>query len=405
MSFLYAIIRVNNSDNLQLIRQYLDNGNTSPTETELLEYFNYATSLSEPYSSDLPFITKDNNGNYKRLLQASIKERRDAYTMQVMSQEMRNRYDIVALSHRYGGFTHIDWNFNEDISFHIYTNFGYGVVSVFNSTYKYKGIILAPYSYYVKYKNSTYASVIKCTNSYKLEYSEWERVMNDCLYFYNAIVSGSEHFIFNWITSHLTQMVSGLENFLKKDSYDFFLCSDNNSHISSMATVTGDDFWIVKSTKIANCLYFINNIKELPQQIDINSFITRLINVCKEFKPSLCEKISLTQTKVNAEKNNYERLCQSGDYPLYIKLRDKYLLRWCSNKFKTIWFLMHYYKRYQPNYDYKQLRIRIETVLQLVKDVAIALQNLRNIEYFLKTLEDNLQTMNSLLLENQNYSV
>lgn len=401
MSFLYAIIRNNYTDNLQLITQYLDNSNTSPTETELLEYFNYATSLSEAYCSCLPFIPKDKNGNYKRLLQESRKERRDAYTMQVLSQEMRNRYDIVALSHRYGGFTHIDWNFNEDISFHIYTNFGYGIVSVFNSTFKYKNIILAPYSYYVKYRNSTYASVIKCTNSYKLEYSEWERVMRDCLSFYNAVVSGSEHYIFNWITFHLTQMVGGLEDFLKRDSYHFYLCSDNYSYVSSMATVTGDDFWIVKSTKIANCLLFINNIKELPHQININSFIARLINVCKEFKPSLCEKISLTQTKVNAEKNNYERLCKSGDYPLYIKLRDKYILRWYSDKFKTIRLLIHYYKRYQTNYDYKQLRKRIETVLLLEKDVAIALQSLRTIEYFLKTLEDNLQTMNNLLLENQ----
>ena len=110
----------------------------------------------------------------------------------------------------------INWKFNDDISFLISTNFGYGLSSFFYAIFKYKDLILAPYSFYVKYKNSTFASVTRCTYEYSLNYDSWNSVMTDCLDFYNAIVSKDSKYVFTWLDNQLNEMVSGLESAYKK---------------------------------------------------------------------------------------------------------------------------------------------------------------------------------------------
>lgn len=80
--------------------------------------------------------------------------------------------------------------------------------SFFYSKYFLKGIMLAPYSFYVKYKRSNYASVIKCTYEYDVNYNSWTKVMDDCISFYNAVVFNNENHIFEWLTNHLNIITS-----------------------------------------------------------------------------------------------------------------------------------------------------------------------------------------------------
>ena len=316
--------------------------------------------------------------------------------MQEAIKKVRENYSIVAHSHRYGGFNHFDWNFGENITFHIYTNFGYGSNSDFNSTFKYKNTILAPYSYYVKYRNSDYASVVSCTHQYRLKYEEWYQVMKDCLEFYNAIVNKEEKYVFEWIDNQLSIMVAGLEEFVNCNEYHFF-DEKWNYRVSKMALITEDDFWAVKSKKIANSLAFVKNIKKLPIEINNQSYIDRLVNLCKKFDPLLNDKIIKTRNIVKIKEMQLEFLKNNDDYRIYDRIKEKYYWKkqWdiSANQFKMIWFLMHFFKRFNYKYDKSNIRERIILLKKRIDDVNKAKSDLEREKTFLSNLEKNLEIM------------
>lgn len=322
MVYVYAIVRnPQNPKILTKIQSYVD-PNQYATDAELCKFFQYAVSLSGSYCSFLPEIKLNelkSDANSRDI-------RNQAYNLQKKIYEIRVNNDVVAISHRFGGFRHFDCFFGENISFHIYTNFGFGCVSEFNSSFKYKDVILAPYSYYVKYKNSTYASVTKCTYSYKLVYEEWNHLMDDCLSFYYAILNQDEHYVFTWLNQQLGIMVTSLEQFVDGTSFLFYDEWENIplNLVSSQANIVGDDFWIIKSKKIANSLEFVQNIKKLPVQINSDAFINRLFALCNRFLPKLEEKINSLQYLIESIQAEIDEYCADNDYIFYNKIFTKY---------------------------------------------------------------------------------
>jgi len=189
MAYIYAIIKEDNGT----LRNVSYNISTQENVSihELCNYHDYAPRMDEQYGSCLEKISEKNLNSVNRAI------RKEAVEFERASQKIRLEYrSIIAQSHRRGGWYGINWNFNENISFLIETNFGYGSVSYFYAKFKYKNILLTPYSFYVKYKNSTYASVIKCTYEYHVCYESWQQVMSDCIAFYNAIVFNDKAYIF-----------------------------------------------------------------------------------------------------------------------------------------------------------------------------------------------------------------
>lgn len=394
MPYVYAIIREDDNLHLRLIKKNISKPQNISNNV-LAKYFNYAISLSEAYCSCLPQTTPNKIGLMK-------KHRMDAFAMETTIKKIQSEHNVVAISHRYGGFTHFDWDFGENITIHIYTNFGYGNASDFTSTFKYKDIILAPYSYYVKYKNSTFASVVRCTNSYYLDYDEWYKVMTDCLAFYNAIIRGNETYIFNWLNNHLSTMITGLERFITLNCYNFYDAYENN-HVSKMAFVSGDDFWIIKAKKIARSIEFIENIKVLPVEIDTKNYINRLLTLWNSFLPKLEEKIIKTKKLLNEEKSYLQVLKESGDYPLYNKLYNKYYWKksWYQpeNNLKMIWFLMHLLKRINPQYNVKEIRTHFSPLNSLIEKVNAQTNKVSNITFLYESLKEEFEFMQNQMEE------
>ena len=395
MWYIYAIIRNKDSKKLKLIKEEIKIPKNIGDDV-LCRFYDYAISLSEAYSSCLPEIPNPHSAAFN----VTKKYRLEAYAMCEISKKIKENYDVVAISHRHGGFTHINWNFGENVSFHIYTNFGYGSVSDFNSTFMYKDIILAPYSYYVKYRYSTYASVVSCTNCYHLNYQEWEQVMNDSLKFYNAIVANDEHYVFNWLNCQLQELVSGLESFLINDRYPLYN-GWNNNHISTYTYVSGNDFWIVKAKKIANSLDFIDNIKVLPSQIETEAYTKRIISVFRQFLPKLRSKISETEKQSQNIQVKLDKLKENTDYQLYIRLKDKhyYLKDWYCNRFKMLWYLMHLLKKLNPNYDLQEIRQHFAPLQKRIDEINIVSEELSNINYLLSSLQESESIMNKVELQ------
>ncbi|MBQ0142451.1 MAG: hypothetical protein KBT06_06585 [Prevotellaceae bacterium] len=395
MAYVYAIVRdPNNPKSLTKIQEWIKTPSDA-SDYELCKFFDYATSLSNAFSSCIPAINVETLRKNSYIRQ----QRMEPLGMERTIMDLRSKHDVVAISHRFGGFTHFDWNFGENISFHIYTNFGYGSMSDFNSTFKYKDVILAPYSYYVKYKNSDYASVTRCTYCYELEYSEWDKVMSDSLTFYNAVVNQDEHYVFFWLKSQLEEMVSTLENFLTCSNYYIYDEWMNRpiGRISSQTYINGNDFWIIKSQKIANSLEFVDNIKILPIQISSEQYITRLINLCIQFVPKLEDRIAEQQKIVDDIQERYNKSCSDYDYQLYKRIYDKYYYKrfWYSkSKFHICWFLLHMLKHKKSNYNVQEIRnhfLPLSKKIDEVKQISLVLSDAYS---FRNTLSASLRTLN-----------
>lgn len=130
MTYIYAIIKGEKSNILTKVTRYIDT-NISISESELCDYHNYAYSPNEQYCNCLPRIKEAQ-------LASSKKNRIEAVALERATKNIQNEYGdrLVAISHSKGGWTGINWSFNEDIKFQIGTNFGYGSVSLLSSTIK-----------------------------------------------------------------------------------------------------------------------------------------------------------------------------------------------------------------------------------------------------------------------------
>lgn len=387
---LYAIIRENGK--LTFVEKPIQHVQNVSKE-ELCKYHNYATSLGSAFTSDIPRIKEELLNNNNKAY------RMDAIDMQHAISELKKNNDIVAFSHRYGGWRHFDWNFGEKVTFHIYTNFGFGATSDFTATFKYNNVILAPFSYYVKYRDSDYGTVTRCTYQYDLSYSEWKHIMQDCLSFYNAIAKKNEAYLVNWLNNQLSAMVGGLENIMNTNSYGFFNSKYNYLRVSSYAELDKDDFWLIKSHKIANSLMFVTNIEALPCQINKVGYIKRLYNLCMNFKPMLRNKIKEEKHKLDVILSQIESLEKQGDYPLYSRLYNKFGYR--LTNYRTIYRLLHIAKRIDPSITKAKIRERIEKFTVLKREIDDLGNQKKKLQLLLNSLQEDAQKMDDLLLKNK----
>lgn len=394
MIYIYAIIRDKNKN-----LRYICEECTLPehiSDEDLCRSFPYSKNLSSAFSSYLKKIDPKSLTDYER------KHRLDALALELTTKEFNIKHkDIVAISHHKGGFKHFDWNFGQDISFHIYTNFGYGSVSDFNSTIMYKNLILAPYSYYVKYTDSTFGSVTQCTYIYQLKYNEWANVLQDCLNFYNAVIRKNEGYIFSWLNNELSFMVTELESFLHIEKYTFYKGKAYN-RVSILAEISGDDFWKLKSAKIANSLEFIDNIKALPFQIHTEKYILRLINLCKSFGPKLDAKIKSIETDINIMKNELEELKCDKCYNLYCILLDRFYFRkkwyYKKNELNMKRFLLKLKNHKAPFLTRSELRIKLNKLDIRIKRINNLSNELNKTNILLSSLKKDQETMNMWLI-------
>lgn len=387
---LYAIIRENGK--LTFVEKPIQHMQNVSKE-ELCKYHNYATSLGSAFTSDIPRIKEELLNNNNKAY------RMDAIDMQHAISELKKNNDIVAFSHRYGGWRHFDWNFGEKVTFHIYTNFGFGATSDFTATFKYNNVILAPFSYYVKYRDSDYGTVTRCTYQYNLNYSEWKHIMQDCLSFYNAIAKKNEAYLVNWLNNQLSTMVGGLENIMNINSCCFFNSKYNFLRVSSYAELDKDDFWLIKSHKIANSLMFVTNIEALPCQINKVGYIKRLYNLCMNFKPMLRNKIKEEKHKHDVILSQIESLEKQGDYPLYSRLYNKFGYR--LTNYRTIYRLLHIAKRINPSITKAKIRERIDKFIVQKREIDALDYKKGKLQFLLNSLLEDAQKMDDLLLKNK----
>lgn len=391
--YIYGIIKENGVNSLRKV-SYPIKELFPISDYELCKSHEYATSFYSAYCDSLCSIDIKqlaSNENARNIRKAAV-------CFEHSTKKFEERYGdrIVAMSHRRGGWYGINWKFNDDISFNINTNFGFGSCSYFYAIFMYKDIILAPYSFYIKYKNSTFASVTRCTYQYSLEYKSWDSVMTDCLNFYDAIVKKNYNYVFTWLDKQLNEMVSGLERLIDRSSAGFWDESINKSHASGFATISGDDFWLVKSKKIAYSLDFIRNISSLPAVIDTGLYAKRILLLCKKFQPKLIVKIEEVSKLYDIQLNKLSELKESENYPLYDKLYKKYYYerRFYKSDFKIIYFIL-LIKRISPTLSWKERRIGFAKFKKQKKDISNLESEMKRTKYLLDQLKEDNNNINN----------
>lgn len=345
---IYAIIRESETSKLRKISTSTSSSRCISNE-ELCKFHNYAIDLYEAYCSCLPSVDVQ-----KKV--PDYQDRHKAVEFEDTIIRLKDKYQdkLIAYSHRQGGWTIFEWRFNEDIKFEIKTNFGFGSNSYFEQSIYYKDLKLAPYSKLVKYRYANFTSITSHTYEYPLAYSEWSKLMDDALDFYNAVVDKQDNHIFHWLSNHLEKMVTELERYINA-SHCYFnnIIKETNYktvyYRTSSELVEGDDFWIAKSNKISEALLFIKNIKELPVQINPSKYIEKIYNINESFLPKLIIKISTLEKEANVIEKQIKTISTTMPLSLYIKLHDKYYYskNWCfsKNKFAMLIFLMRILRR------------------------------------------------------------
>ena len=363
--YVYAIVRKKDSKQLELVSEPAVIFYTVDSSI-LCKYYEYASDLRAAHSSELVAISP-------RILENSceqINARLRAYAFEQALQKVLSTYDVVAYSHRRGGWRNILWEYNKDISFVISTNFGYGNDSYFHVLYKYKDVLLSPYADYVKYRNSTVGDILKFTKSYRLEYEEWEYLLKSTLDFYNAVVNKEEHYIIEWVNDHLKYLIEGLRSFVVKSEMGFTIGSyEHTMKISTKATVSHDDFWVLKSSKIANALDFIENFKILPAEFGGMNYVQPIIDVCKDFYPLLLQKIEQIKGELEHQENKHTEIIGADLFILYRKLYNKYYYKYrlfMKSNISLCLFFIRGLQRLHKQYDIQEIRSNLKELKILI---------------------------------------
>ncbi|MBD5332237.1 MAG: hypothetical protein HDR97_00600 [Bacteroides sp.] len=386
---IYAIKRTSNGK-LELVTFPLTL-ECEPTDHDLRQHFNYSGSLSDQYASDIPY--EPLNTPYSRnLFNATRHLRRTALAFQKTSDRVMSENDIVAISHRRGGWKIFTWNYNEDISFEVYSNFGYGSCSELLTRFFYKGFKLTPYSHYVKYRFANFSQLIHSTYNYRLEYSEWRRLMTDTLVFYNAVCDNQENEVFRWVRSHLNQMMDGLNKLLTQSSYYF------QRPNGSSECVSGDELEEIKAEKIGGAVEFVDNIKNLPYQINPQEYINTLFSILDRYYLHAIEKEKALKEYITNLEQQVARLSKQPVLSIYDRLHKRHYYKdnWHLNskKIEMLRYLLHLHQRLNKPFSKTEITDGIKQIPCLLEERDKVRSELFGKKRLLESIQEAIQKIN-----------
>lgn len=381
---IYAIIREDNGK--LVLKTYPVTLDCEPSDSELRKYFNYSVSLGDQYASDLRYLRPNES------LSGTRQYRRAAIAFQQTTNRIEMQNDIVAISHRRGGWKTFTWNYNDDISFEVYSNFGYGSCSELITRFFYKGIQLTPYSDYIRYRFANFSQLIHYTYNYSLVYSEWRKLMNDTLSFYNAVCDNQENEVFRWVKSHLNQMMDGLNKLLTQSSYYFHRPNAPSECIS------GDELEEIKAGKIGGAVEFVDNIKNLPLQINPQEYINTLYDILDRYHLQAIEKEKALKEYITNLEQHVAQLSKQPVLSIYDRLHKRHYYKdnWhlSSKKIEMLRYLLHLHQRLNKPFSKIEIKDGIKQIPQLLEVRDKVRSELFRKKRLLESIQDALQKIN-----------
>jgi hypothetical protein len=253
------------------------------------------------YENELAKITKQKIQlieSYKAMLKKEFILWVKAYSIkQTYKMIQSKKKDIIAYSHRIGGWSNPAYKLTENFSLEIKTNFGYGRSSYFYLLLTFKNIPIAPFSDWIYYRNVDAYEIIKYSKSYPLNDEYWVDAMSYSKEACNLSLTDEVKFVQIYLLEECEKMVNGLEDILvtKKMTFKRF----GTNELYDIEFNTTHLIVLFRAEKISGSLDFISKIKEYNELISISSFIRRIEKLNEDFKPVIDEEIKKSSLKLS----------------------------------------------------------------------------------------------------------
>jgi hypothetical protein len=236
--------------------------------------------------------------NYKTQLKNQYILWGEAYSMkQAYKTLLSDNNEIIAYSHRIGGWSNPVYDLTENFSLEIKTNFGYGKSSYFYLLSTFKNIPISPFSDWIYYRYADVFEIIQYSQSYPLSDEYWINAMEYSKEACNLSLTDEINFVQTYLIDECEKMVSGLEKIFVSKIMTFKQFGTNKLYEVEF----NETHLIVlfRAEKISGALEFISKIKDYNELISISSFIKRIEKLNKDIKPTLEEEIKESSIKLS----------------------------------------------------------------------------------------------------------
>ena len=287
-----------------------------------------------------------------------IKHYFNAFDIEIAYSEAEKVSNMLAYSHRYGGWKTFEHNITENLKQTIKTNFGYGSVSYFYSVLTYKGIEIIPLSDWIDYRFANFSELLRYTRSFRylvpicderdrlrcyktvIKNEYWVDALDFTKNAANLSFSDEDKFIEKYIIEECETMVQGLEHIYNEHEFDLLDLDENEISISikekeemkrKKYNFSGFELIDFRTEKIIGALDFIQKIMEYNAIIPTEKYIKRISAVNKKFIPNVYNARNEESVEFKKVSDEYE-VFLVGHQKL-IKINEFYEKKKTENQF------------------------------------------------------------------------
>ena len=242
----------------------------------------------------------------------------DAYNFNKTTELIKGRESSVMYSTEDIGWTPHVYSVNDDVKITIDTNFGYGYVSYFFLSMKYKGINILPYTAYINYYNANVVEIMRYTRQYSTrDRDSWNIALKFVVETANLAKDNADEFINKWIINEVKEMYEGLENFMRNpdtqlqrfidqkrlsiNGFCYMAIDTKWSDLENMYKLYANEMSTVfKAEKITGALSFLEKLKTLtPHFPQIQNYIDGINNLNYKLRPEIEKMMEKIQSDID----------------------------------------------------------------------------------------------------------
>jgi hypothetical protein len=329
----------------------------------------------------------------------------NAYDIEIAYDEAEKVPNMLAYSHRYGGWSDkikrrkiiFEHNITENLKQIIDTNFGYGSTSYFFVTLIYKGVEIIPFSEWIDYRYAEFSQIKTYTRKFyfrhspffydgemkyrvKIENENWFYALEFTKKAANISRSNEDEFIEKYIIKECEKMVAGLENIYEGEEFDFLddkeIKEKAERKILKRSDFNGFELISFETEKIIGALDFIDKIIEYNSIVPTQKYVSRIIDLCEKFIPKVHRELKKQKSELKQIKEEYNIFIKKHN--LLLEKKNSYQQKKNENK-------------YQFELKYKEEYADFEKIYNK------SFKELLNFEHKRKMRNDNIKKLNSFI--------
>jgi hypothetical protein len=226
--------------------------------------------------------------------------------------------DLKIISTESIGWSTFEHRVGSDITFKIYTNFGYGRSAYFRMAMKYKGVDILPYSHVVIYPFANMQDLVRATRSYRAVRENWPLAMDFIVSTANLAQNDEEEFLKVWLKNEVEEMIVGLRTICAAPSTMIKRYEESTGRETNYLAVrnfTADDVQkfmacpsemetSLKSTKMSGALMFLDNLQSIA---NVFGYVEEALIEMKELALSIIPEVELLEKKLIEQIHRFEK--------------------------------------------------------------------------------------------------